>query len=39
MSGNIREKSGNFELDDKWQPCKYLSWVYGVDRKIYHEGD
>ena len=18
----IREKSGNFEVDDKWQPCK-----------------
>ena len=21
MSGKIREKSGNFEVDDKWQPC------------------
>ena len=20
MSGKIREKSGNFEVDDKWQP-------------------
>ena len=20
--GKIREKSGNFEVDDKWQPCK-----------------
>ena len=20
MSGKIREKSGNFEMDDKWQP-------------------
>ena len=19
--GKIREKSGNFEMDDKWQPC------------------
>ena len=19
--GKIREKSGNFEVDDKWQPC------------------
>ena len=19
--GQIREKSGNFEVDDKWQPC------------------
>ena len=22
MSGKIREKSGNFEVDDKWQPCQ-----------------
>ena len=21
MSGKNREKSGNFEVDDKWQPC------------------
>ena len=21
MSGKIREKSGNFEVNDKWQPC------------------
>ena len=21
MSGKIREKSGNFGVDDKWQPC------------------
>ena len=21
MSGKIREKSGNIEVDDKWQPC------------------
>ena len=24
MSGKIREKSGNFEVGDKWQPCTYL---------------
>ena len=24
MSGKIREKSGNFEMDDKWQPCLFL---------------
>ena len=23
--GKIREKSGNFEVDDKWQPCPVLS--------------
>ena len=22
--GKIREKSGNFEVDDKWQPCNLL---------------
>ena len=22
MSGKIREKSGNFEVDDTWQPCQ-----------------
>ena len=22
--GKIREKSGNFEVDDKWQPCRAL---------------
>ena len=21
MSGKNRDKSGNFEVDDKWQPC------------------
>ena len=21
MSGETQEKSGNFEVDDKWQPC------------------
>ena len=21
MSGKIREKSGKFEVDEKWQPC------------------
>ena len=21
--GKIREKTGNFEVDDKWQPCKW----------------
>ena len=24
MSGKIREKSGNFEVDDKWQPCVHV---------------
>ena len=25
---NVREKSGNFEVDDKWQPCKGLDSFY-----------
>ena len=24
MSGKIREKSGNFDVDDKWQPCSQV---------------
>ena len=24
MSGKNREKSGNFEVDDKWQPCQSI---------------
>ena len=27
MSGKIREKSGNCEVDDKWQP-----WYMDIDR-------
>ena len=27
MSGKIREKSGNFKVDDKWQPCLLLATV------------
>ena len=23
MSGKIKEKSGKFEVDDKWQPCTH----------------
>ena len=27
--GKIREKSGNFEVDNKWQPCvRFLSWWF-----------
>ena len=28
--GKTREKSGNFEVDDKWQPCGWLilSFMY-----------
>ena len=25
--GKIREKSGNFEVDDKWQPCETFSYA------------
>ena len=27
MSGKIRKKSGNFEVDDKWQPCIWLEKI------------
>ena len=29
--GKIREKSGNYELDDKWQPCQSCSQVDTVN--------
>ena len=28
--GKIREKSGNFEVDDKWQPCLKVSFYCNV---------
>ena len=31
MSGKIREKSGNFEMDDKWQPCNQVI-LLGINR-------
>ena len=29
--GKIREKSGNFEVDDKWQPCLSYFPLSAVD--------
>ena len=32
MSGKIREKSGNFKVDDKWQPCDRSDMTIAVYR-------
>ena len=31
MSGKNREKSGNFEVDDNWQPCL---WIYQLQAEF-----
>ena len=39
MSGKNREKSGNFEVDDKWQPWKcVLSGVISLMLTLLHSG-
>ena len=38
--GKTREKSGNFEVDDKWQPCGWLilSFMYlSTEFQLYQE--
>ena len=34
MSGKIREKSGNFEVDDKWQPCRMPASAHFIAQNI-----
>ena len=35
MSGKIREKSGNFKVDDKWQPWnKWTCSIFGTKLEL-----
>ena len=39
MSGKIREKSGNFEVDDKWQPRMTLEFLFALWMMKTTDGD
>ena len=32
--GIIREKSGNFYVDDNWQPCTYISHIVTIPKGL-----